>query len=133
MKTIIAKSVGAAALSMALTAVFLLPAGADTTTPSTTANSTPGGPPSGFHGKHEHSPLWGLVRGLNLTDAQMSEIAPILKAQEPQVKAIEQQAHTQIAAIMTNVKSQILPYLTAEQQQALAQREAQHAQHAGQQ
>lgn len=86
----------------------------------------PGGP----------SPLQGLTRMLELTDAQKAQIQPILDQAEPQLKAIHAEAAAKAAAVLQSVQTQIKPYLTADQQQELdvmAKRQARRAAAAQQQ
>lgn len=69
----------------------------------------PGGP--GGPGNH----LERLSRELGLTDAQKAQVQPILDAAAPQAKAIREEAHTKMKALMKDTLAKIQPLLTAEQ------------------
>jgi len=83
----------------------------------------PVGPgPHGHHGPwgKDHNPTDMLAQRLGLTDAQKTQIQPILDAAKPQLKAIHDDARAKAKAVMDDVTTKITPFLTPEQQQDLA-------------
>ncbi len=65
------------------------------------------------------SPLEHLSRVLGLTDAQKTQIQPIVDAAKPQFHAIHQDAHAKVKALMAETITKVTPYLTPDQQQEL--------------
>ncbi len=78
--------------------------------------------PGGHHGPwgKDHNPTDMLAQRLGLTDAQKTQIQPILDAAKPQLKAIHDDARAKAKAVMDDVTTKITPFLTPEQQQDLA-------------
>lgn len=79
----------------------------------------PGGPggPHGPWAKHDPSEM--LAKHLGLTDAQKTQIQPILDAAKPQLKAIHDEARAKSQAVMDDVTTKITPFLTPTQQEDL--------------
>ncbi len=74
-------------------------------------------PPFHHHGPPDLTAM--LSHTLNLTDAQKTQVASMVKAVQPQLDAIHQQARAASDAIMKQLNTQIRPILTAEQQKRL--------------
>lgn len=73
-------------------------------------------------GHHTGKRMQKMATALNLTDAQKTQIKPILKDARQQSKAVKQDTtlspadrKTKMKAIREGVRSQILPILTADQ------------------
>lgn len=76
----------------------------------------PHGPGRGdWHG----NPLEEISHTLNLTDAQKTQIQPIVDQAKPQLQAIHQEAMTKAKGVIDTSVAQIRPILTAEQQTKL--------------
>lgn len=60
-----------------------------------------------------------LLRTLQLTDAQKTQLQPYLDAAQPQLTAIREQAREAEATVITQLSSQIRPLLTSDQQTRL--------------
>ena len=60
-----------------------------------------------------------LTRTLQLTDAQKSQVEPLVTAMRPQLDAIHQKARAEADAILKQLDAQIRPLLTPEQQKRL--------------
>lgn len=78
--------------------------------------------------KHEHhgpkmhhrmmgNPLEHLSKDLELTDAQKTQVQPIIDQAKPQIEAIHKEAMEKTHAIMESTAAQIRPLLTPQQQQ----------------
>jgi len=98
--------------------VLLGTAYADVATPAPTPDSSPVEDAGPHHGDHL---LKHLTYALGLTGSQQAEIAPILEAAKPQLKAIHQQAKTDRDSVFSSVSSQITPLLTGTQQAKFAE------------
>ena len=71
---------------------------------------------------HHHGPpnlTAMLVHMLNLTDAQKTQVQPLVDAAQPQLKAIHEQARAQADVVLKQLHSQMRPLLTPEQQKKL--------------
>ncbi len=109
---------------LACGAGVLLSARAQAQTPApAVASSTNGAPSEEGDGPHHHGGglLQRLTSKLDLSGSQQAEIAPILEAAKPQVKAIREQAKAQINAVVDSVSAKITPLLTADQQAKFAE------------
>ena len=60
-----------------------------------------------------------LSHVLNLTDAQKTQVQPLVDAVKPQLDAIHQQARAAAEPIIKQLHTQIRPFLTADQQKKL--------------
>jgi Spy/CpxP family protein refolding chaperone len=72
------------------------------------------------HGLKMHkigNPLEHLSKDLDLTDAQKTQVQPIIDQAKPQIEAIHKEAMEKTHAIMESTGSQIRPLLTPQQQQ----------------
>ncbi len=58
-----------------------------------------------------------LTKELELTDAQKTQVQPIVDQAKPQLRQIHQEAREKSRAVMETAAAQIRPLLTAEQQQ----------------
>lgn len=70
----------------------------------------------GMHGPMGGNPLEHVTKELNLTAQQQAQVAPIIDAAKPQIKAIHEEAMQKMRAIMESTGAQIRPLLTADQQ-----------------
>ena len=106
----------AGALLTAASSVSVASAADDTTTP-------PPPPPGahGPHGWHHRGGPWHVLRKLNLTAEQKTQVEAIMTAARPQMESLHQQMLTQHAEIRT----QVFEVLTPTQQTQLATLEAQ--------
>ncbi len=71
---------------------------------------------------HHHNSIMETVAGLDLTADQRAKLEPIMKAEQAQIKAIQEQAHNQIKALISNDTLQLLPVLTPQQQAIISDR-----------
>jgi Spy/CpxP family protein refolding chaperone len=92
---------------------------AQTATASPSPDAGPGGPHG--HGGHGGGVLGHLTYALGLSGSQQAEIAPLIEAAQPQIKAIREQAKQQVDGVVNSVSGQIAPLLTGSQQQKLTQ------------
>jgi len=90
----------------------------DTAAPTMSGTTTDDG--SGGGG-HAGGVLKRLTYTLGLTGSQQAEIAPIIEAAKPQLKAIREQAKTATDGVIDHVASQITPLLTGTQQAKFAE------------
>ncbi|HEY1583024.1 MAG TPA: hypothetical protein VGF73_07995 [Chthoniobacterales bacterium] len=67
-----------------------------------------------------------LTHMLQLTDAQKSQIEPLVTAVKPQLQAIHEKARADAGVVLKQLHTQIRPLLTAEQQKRLAAIEVLH-------
>ena len=75
----------------------------------------------GRHGGHHKMMKMGmgvehLTKELELTEAQKSQVQPIVDQVKPQIRQIHQEAMEKRKAVMDNAAAQIRPLLTPEQQ-----------------
>ena len=75
----------------------------------------------GGHGGHRKMMRMGigvehLTKELELTDAQKTQVQPIVDQAKPQLKQIHQEAMEKSKTVMETAAAQIRPMLTAEQQ-----------------
>jgi Spy/CpxP family protein refolding chaperone len=75
----------------------------------------PASPP--FHHRPNLSGM--LTHTLDLTDAQKTQVEALIKAIQPQLDAIHQQARTAADAVLKELDTQIRPLLNADQQKKL--------------
>ena len=75
--------------------------------------------PGPGHRSHMGNPLEHLTASLKLTDAQKTQVQPILDQAKPQIAAIHKEAMEKMRTVMENTTAQIRPMLTPEQQQKL--------------
>jgi Spy/CpxP family protein refolding chaperone len=76
----------------------------------------PGPGPRERFGRRGGVLLERLSEQLQLTDAQKSQIGPIIEQAKPQMKAIEEEAQAKRKALIDSVSSQIKPILNPDQQ-----------------
>jgi len=102
------------------------PPGANSGNPGMSA-----GPHRGWHGRRGMGPR-GMLRGLNLTDSQKSQLKPIWQQQHQQMQALRantsltpEQKKAQAQEIRKNTLAQVNGILTPEQQQQFQQRRQQ--------
>ena len=86
-----------------------------------TLNAHPRGEHGGGHGGHRKMFRMGmalehLTKELELTDAQKTQVQPIVDQAKPQLRQIHQEAMEKSKAVMETTAAQIRPLLTAEQQ-----------------
>lgn len=60
-----------------------------------------------------------LTHALQLTDAQKSQVEPLVTAVRPQLDAIHQKARTEAEVVLKQLDTQIRPLLTPDQQKRL--------------
>ena len=88
---------------------------------SPTPEPMPSRSPGSWAG-HKHGGLMQhLTNSLGLSGSQQAEIAPIIAAARPQMKAIQEEAQAKRKALIESVSSQITPLLTPDQQTKFAQ------------
>ena len=78
---------------------------------------TPEEPAPPFH--HRPNLIGMLVHTLDLTDAQKTQVEALVKAIQPQLDVIHQQARTAADAVLKQLDTQIRPLLNADQQKKL--------------
>ena len=61
-----------------------------------------------------------MMRALNLTAAQRTQVQPVLDAATPQIKAIREEATAKTNSVVQGAEEQIKPLLTPYQRQVLA-------------
>lgn len=95
----------------------------------------PGGP-GGQHGPGgmKHDPTEMFTHRLGLTDAQKTQVQPILDASKAQLKAIHDDARAKAKAVIDDTATKITPFLTPTQledlrsmQRQAARMQAEHA------
>jgi Spy/CpxP family protein refolding chaperone len=84
---------------------------------------TPDNPPC-HHGPQNLTAM--LTHTLQLTDAQKSQVEPLVTAVRPQLDAIHQKARAEADAIIKQLDTQIRPLLTPDQQKRLDAMETLH-------
>ena len=67
-----------------------------------------------------------LTRTLQLTDAQKSQVEPLVAAARPQLEAIHQKARAEADVVLKQLDTQIRPLLTPDQQKRLDAMETLH-------
>lgn len=67
-----------------------------------------------------------LTRTLQLTDAQKSQVEPLVTAVRPQLEAIHQKARAEADVVLKQLDTQIRPLLTPDQQKRLDAMETLH-------
>jgi Spy/CpxP family protein refolding chaperone len=90
-----------------------------TSTPSASADSTPGEWTGHKHG-HGGGILKHLTASLGLSGTQEAQVASILEAAKPQMKALHEEAKAKRTALIQSVSAQITPLLTPDQQTKFA-------------
>ena len=60
-----------------------------------------------------------MTRMLQLTDAQKTEVEPLVAAVRPQLQAIHEKARAEADVVLKQLHAQIRPLLTPEQQKRL--------------
>ncbi len=78
---------------------------------------TPDKPEAGC--RHRPDMTGKLTRTLDLTDAQKAQVEEMVKAVQPQLETIHQQARTSADAVLKQLDAQIRPLLNPEQQKKL--------------
>ncbi len=103
---------------LACGAGLILSAAAQAQTPAPTTSACPeaSGSACACHAGHGGGVLQHLTYELGLSGSQQAQIAPILEAAQPQMKAIHDQAKTQFDSLVNSVSAQITPLLTPDQQ-----------------
>lgn len=88
---------------------------------------------AGAHAGHHAGKLAKMATTLGLTDAQKSQLKPLLKAQHQQAKAIKadtsltpEARKSQLKALRQTTRSQMLPLLTPDQRATLAAAKGHH-------
>ena len=84
---------------------------------------TPDNPPC-HHGPQNLTVM--LTRTLQLTDAQKSQVEPLVTAVRPQLEAIHQKARAEADVVLKQLDTQIRPLLTPDQQKRLDAMETLH-------
>ena len=80
--------------------------------------------PSCHHGPQNLTMM--LTRTLQLTDAQKSQVEPLVTAVRPQLEAIHQKARAEADVVLKQLDTQIRPLLTPDQQKRLDAMETLH-------
>jgi Spy/CpxP family protein refolding chaperone len=99
---------------------------AQTSTPTLSGTSAPACTPGAWKGHHggphkEGGVLEHLTAALSLSGSQQAQIAPILEAAKPQMKAIHEQAQAARKTLIDSTASQITPLLSPDQQTKFAE------------
>jgi len=108
---------------LACGASVMLATAAQAQTPAPVPAAAPACSPActpGFH-KHHGAMMEHLSSALSLSGSQQAQIAPLLEAARPQMKAIHDKAQAQRKALIDSVSAQITPLLTPDQQTKFAQ------------
>ena len=79
-----------------------------------------GRPPGGGGPEGGPDALAVMMRALNLTAAQKTQVQPVLDAATPQIKAIREEAAAKTNSVVQGAEEQIKPVLTPYQRQVLA-------------
>ena len=90
------------------------------------AGDNPEQPRRGRGGGMRHGALETMTDRLNLTPDQKTKVQPIIDQTNPQIQAIRREAEQKIRALVDNAVTQIRPILTPEQQKILDESQHQH-------